>query len=281
MLIIDRTFEPVELGPMSGFLEGLEGKEKFDKAIEVVKSLPIDGCITGSCWLPNYDPDLWDSTDIDVFVYSKDDLIKALNIADNILKMTPGTGSEKSEAQERWKLNRLETDGLNIKFGITTYKFNTDGVVVNFTFKSERFHGKWQEVTSAPAVLASFDMSIVLQAYDIKQHILYDLRPSDVPNYRAVPNPMRRQDYMAWTVARWVRQFDRCVKYWERGFDTRPVAEFYVEMIDEVIKAGCLFDSDDSQEYFAGIKEEFEAKRAQICEWLEDKKREDAYLDVL
>lgn len=250
-------------------------KNKINRMIEVVKMMPVRGCITGSCFLPGFDPDAWGSIpDVDVFVYSEADLVRACTYAEYALKMKPGTGSERSEKQERWKLGRLFKNGLNYKLGITTYKFNSDGVVLNFTYKMTKEHGRWVPITDAPGVLRSFDMSIVLQAYDIESRIMYDLRPDNVPVTTAIPNPMRDHDCVMWTVSKWVRQFDRVVKYYSRGFDTRPMAEFYLKMIDECIDAGCLFDSDESHKTFDAFSEEFIAKRAVIADWLEDHKED-------
>lgn len=250
-------------------------KNKINRMIDVVKMMPIRGCITGSCFLPGFDPDVWGSTpDVDVFVYSEADLVRACTYAEYTLKMKPGTGSDRSEKQERWKLGRLFKNGLNYKLGITTYKFHSDGVVLNFTYKMTKEQGRWVPITDAPGVLRSFDMSIVLQAYDIESHIMYDLRPDNVPVTTAIPNPMRDHDCVMWTVSKWVRQFDRVVKYYSRGFDTRPMAEFYLKMIDECIDAGCLFDSDESHAAFDQFSEEFIAKRAVIADWLEDHKED-------
>lgn len=261
---------------MSEYLVGCKTvKDKINQVIEVVKTMPIRGCITGSCFLPGFDPDVWGSMpDVDVFVYSEADLVRACTIAEYTLGMKPGTGSDRSEKQERWKLGRLFKSGLNYKLGITTYKFYSDGVVLNFTYKMTKEHGRWAPITDAPGVLRSFDMSIVLQAYDIESHIMYDLRPDNVPVTTAIPNPMRDHDCVMWTVSKWVRQFDRVVKYYSRGFDTRPMAEFYLKMIDECIDAGCLFDSDESHEAFDQFSEEFIAKRAVIADWLEDHKED-------
>lgn len=263
-------------GTMGSYLRLMRtNKEKIKVAIEVVKGIPINGCITGSCLLPGFDPDSWGSTpDIDVFVYSEADLVAAVTFAEHSLKMKPGTGSDKSEKQERWKLDRLFRSGINKKLGITTYKFNCMGVILNFTYKLSKEQGRWVPITDAPGVLRSFDMSIVLQAYDIKSRIMYDLRPDNVPVTTAIPNPMREHDCVMWTVSKWVRQFDRVVKYYSRGFDTRPMAEFYLKMIDECIDAGCLFDSDESHEAFEQFSEEFIAKRAVIADWLEDHKED-------
>ena len=246
-------------------------KEKIEVAIDIVKAMPINGCITGSCWLPGFDPDLWGSKpDVDVFVYSEDDLVKAVTIAEHKLKMKPGKGTERSEMQERWKLQRLFDDGLNYKIGITTYTFYACGVMLNFTFKQSKVRGKWIPLVNAPSVLMSFDMSIVMQGYDIKSRVMFDLRPDDIDPTIAIPNPLRKHDCMMWTVAKWVRQFDRVVKYYSRGFDTRPMARFYLDMIDQCIEAGCLFDSEESNNAFASFSEEFLEKRAVIADWLEE-----------
>jgi len=250
-------------------------RERIERAIDIVKQLPINGCITGSCFLPGFDPDAWGvEPDVDVFVYSEDDLVRAVSIAEYGLKMKPGTGSERSEKQERWKLNRLFKNGLNYKIGITTYKFWMDGVVLNFTFKQTKERGRWIPVTNAPSVLMTFDMSIVMQAYDIRSHVMFDLRPDNVDPTTAIPNPLRDHDCMMWTVAKWVRQFDRVVKYWNRGFDTRPMAQFYLDMIDQCIEAGCLFDSEESTQAFTSFSEEFLEKRMIIADWLDEHKED-------
>jgi len=248
-------------------------REKVMSAIELVKTLPIDGCITGSCLLPGFDPEGWGTVpDVDVFVFGESELVSAIEIARHALKMEPGSGTERSRLQEEWKLQRLKQSGLNYKLGITTYKFWCEGVILNFTFKQRKFRGRWVPILSTPDVLQSFDMSIVMQGYDIKHHVLYDMRVGD-PKV-AIPNPLRDHDFVMWTVAKWVRQFDRVVKYYNRGFDTRPMAKFYLDMIDGCIEAGCLFDSEESQEAFESFSKEFLEKRAAIADWYDAHKED-------
>ena len=248
-------------------------REKVMSAIELVKTLPIDGCITGSCMLPGFDPEGWGTVpDVDVFVFGENELTSAIEIARHALKMEPGSGTERSRLQEEWKLSRLKQSGLNYKLGITTYKFWCEGVILNFTFKQRKFRGRWVPILSTPDVLQSFDMSIVMQGYDIKHHVLYDMRVGD-PKV-AIPNPLRDHDFVMWTVAKWVRQFDRVVKYYNRGFDTRPMAKFYLDMIDGCIEAGCLFDSEESQEAFESFSKEFLEKRAAIADWYDAHKED-------
>ena len=105
--------KPVKLAkdePASEYLKGCHTlKAKIECLIDIVKTMPINGCITGSCFLPGFDPDAWGSTpDVDVFVYSEADLMKAIDYTMYQLKMKPGTGTDRSEQQERWKLDRLQ-----------------------------------------------------------------------------------------------------------------------------------------------------------------------------
>lgn len=244
-------------------------KEKVDKTIELLKRLDIDGCITGSCLLEDFDPDSWGTTpDVDIFVYGEQELQHAIDVLTMQLRMEPGTGTARSREQEEWKLNQLRTDGINRKAVVCTHKFFTDGVIVNVTYKREKVQGHWLPIKDATSVLRSFDMSIVMQAYDIKSHIMFDMRVGD-PKV-AVPNPLRDHGCMMWNVAKWVRQFDRVVKYYGRGYDTRPMARFYLDMIDQCIDAGCLFDSEESREYFDTMTGEFREKRADIKAWLDE-----------
>lgn len=276
MIHIDNNVSAYDGTTMKEALAGAKDSvTKIKRAVSLVKTLPIKGCITGSVWLPNFDPDGWGSKpDVDVFVYSEDELVKAINIAEYGLKMKPGKGTDRSEKQERWKIDRLYESGLNNKIGITTYTFYCDGIMLNFTFKQKRVQNRLVPLTTAPDVLMSFDMSMVMQGYDIQSHAMFDLRPDNVPNTVAIPNPLRKQDCMVWTVSKWVRQFDRVVKYYERGYDTRPMAEFYIKMIDECMDAGSLFDSDNSIQVFESYASEFVEKRALIADWLEEHKED-------
>ena len=254
-------------------LDAVSLKDKVADAIELIKTLDIDGCITGSCLLDGFDPEGWGTVpDIDVFVFGESELVHAIDLAQYALLMTPGSGTERSRKQEEWKLARLKQAGLNYKIGITTYKFHCDGVIVNFTYKQRKFHGRWIPILDTPGVLQSFDMSFLMQGYDIKHHVMYDMRTGD-PKI-ATPNPLRDHDCVMWTVAKWVRQFDRVVKYYNRGFDTRPMAKFYLDMIDECINAGCLFDSEESQEAFESFSQEFIEKRASIADWYDSHKED-------
>ena len=242
-------------------------KEQMDALYDYCTIIPINGCITGSYFLPGFDPEGWGTKpDIDLFVYSERDLITAIVFAQYVMGMTPGTGDSKAENAERWKIQRLMDNGLNKKFGITTYKLHCGKVERNITHKEEIVNGHWCPCNSVSDVLESFDMSIVMQGYDLKSKTKWDMRVGDP--LVAIPNPLRSKDCMAWTVKKWIRQFDRVIKYYNRGFDTRPMAVFYREMIDQCLEQGNLFSSDDRERMFAEFASEFKETREVISDWL-------------
>lgn len=241
---------------------------KIEIALDEVKKMPVDGCITGSVWLEKYDPELWASTpDIDLFVYSEHDLFEAITYARYAMDMTPGTGTERSKLQEETKIRILKKSGINRKYGISTFKFYESGVILNISYKMSKVNGHWSPLSSVFDVLRSFDMDIVMQGYDIESHSFIDLRMND--GLVAHPNPLREFDCTTWGISKWIRQFDRVIKYYDRGYDTRPVAEFYIRMIDECLKTGSIFDSEQSQKTFESYVPEFVEKRAAMVEWLE------------
>ena len=243
---------------------------KIKDTIELLKNTDIDGCISGSCMLPDVDFDLWSSQpDVDVFVYSKMQMAYAVDL----LQMVHGF--KELNDGEVWKLDRMRRrDDSNVKAALDTVKLEKDGVIVNVTWKKGR--------KSLADVLASFDMTVIMRGYDIRHGVTMDLRKENdavqgkfPPTVKeAWPNPLRDQDADMYTTQMWVRQFDRVIKYWNRGFDTRPMAEFYVRLIDEVIAKGALFTSDKATEAWAEFLNTYQPIRQKMAEWLESKKEE-------
>ena len=240
---------------------------KIKETIEMLKQTDIDGCITGSSMLDE-DFDAWaDVPDIDVFVYQPNQQLYAIDLLmfkHGFKPWSPG---------ELWKINRIKSRGMQKSAYLSTVKLMKDGVIVNISYKT----GK----NNMFNVLSSFDMSIIMIGYDIKKHILLDLRCgwkdmvvedcygywSDNPRV-AVPNPLRDQDVDMYGVEMWVRQFDRVIKYWNRGFDTRQMARFYIDSIDRVIRDGALFASDKSTAAYTAFVEEYGPMRDKMKAWL-------------
>lgn len=254
----DRCFVQTDCGA-----ETLDGKIRW--AIKVLKQQDINGCITGSTLL-ECDFNLWDKApDIDIFVYTEQELIHAISILEHKLGMKPGKGTTASNRQEEWKLDRLRKyGGTTKKFNLTTASFYADMgdnhiIIVNVTNK--------KNCDNILQVLGSFDMSIIMRGYDIKNHFWLDLRTE--PVNIAQPNLLRDHDAELWTVSKWIRQWDRVIKYYNRGFDTRPMARFYLELIDEALSGGELFTTEKGKETYAQFAAEFLQVREVIKEWLE------------
>ena len=245
-------------------------KEQMDEVIELLKTTDINGCITGSSMIDG-DYDSWTSVpDVDVFVYTKPQLQYAVNL------LMFKHGFEPVTKGESWKLNRINNYEQKKKMPLSTVKLQRHGIVVNITWKD----GK----NNLFAVLSSFDMSIIMVGYDIRKHVLLDLRAGwhgmvrEDPDNRwstdvkvAYPNPLRDQDVDMYGVGMWVRQFDRVIKYWNRGYDTRPMAKFYIKLIDGVLDNGKLFETDKSEAAFKDFKDTYEPLRERMVKWLEDK----------
>ena len=87
----------------------------------------------------------------------------------------------------------------------------------------------------------------------------------------AKPNPLRDQDVDMYGVEMWVRQFDRVIKYWNRGYDTRRMAKFYIKLINGVLDKGRLFNTTKSEESYKMFVGTYEPLKHKMEQWLADK----------
>lgn len=236
----------------------------------------IDGCITGSSLAENWDVDEAEvKPDIDIFTYSPYAMVHAIDVLEYKLGLAPGGDEVSSDKGEAWKAKKMRTSGRGFGRDLATCKFTDGNVVVNVSNrKGER---------SAMDVIARFDMSIVLQAYDIPSGSLIDMRcvqpKADLVDIIkseggdpmvAVPNPFRSFDGATWEAKKWLRQWDRVIKYWNRGFDTRPMARFYSNMIKEVIDGGSLFKTEASKQAYQEFVDEYSELGTKIDEWIKE-----------
>lgn len=244
--------------------------EKVKDVIQMLASTDIKGCISGSSMIPDADFDVWtDVPDVDVFVYSEPQLAYAIN------QLQFAYGFEPKTKGEQWKIDRINQRGGWNKTALSTVKLEKCGVTVNLTWKKGKI--------DLLSVLSSFDMSIIMIGLDIPTGVVLDLRTgngivkddpkhiwSDDP-FKAVPNPLREQDVDMYGTEQWVRQFARAIKYWNRGFDTRPMARFYIGLIDGVIETGRLFESENSEARFSEFVSTFQPVRDKMAKWLEER----------
>lgn len=245
--------------------------EEIKSAIEEIKETDILGCITGSCLLDE-DFDMWDTApDIDVFIYGEPAMIHAMMTLEN-MGFEPG-GKDKTTAGEELKRQWLIETGVQKNRQLSTIMYQRGAVNVNLTVKK---HNR-----SVVEVLANFDMTIVMRGFDIPTKYDCDLRTQDGNDtHVAMPNKLKRSLYdhpSRFEVYRCLRQWNRVLKYWDRGFDTRPMARFYLDRIDDVLEAGAIFDTPNDRASFADMAPEFTEMRDIIVQWLEahDEDKED------
>ena len=193
---------------MSGTAEQLRQRIQ-----SIVDDGRINGCITGSCMI-DAEFDYWETMpDVDVFAYSTNYMIQAVEILINSLGCKWGeTDTEISSKQEQTKYKWLLEGKKNNGFDPTlqTVKLHDDnGIVVNVSTR--------KNCRNVAQVVECFDMSIVMKGIDIRGKYVYDQTKSFSGDPKlAVPNPLKAQieDVSMWDVKRWVRQFDRVLKYW-------------------------------------------------------------------
>lgn len=229
-----------------------------------LKASKINGCMTGSTLLDK-DFSKWDEQpDIDVFAYSPASMVNAIDILEYRYGLKPGKNGKQQDG-EAWKAKRLREHGVQSKAPVSSISYwdMVDGlpVTVNVSYKKNR--------SNMVDVLSTFDMTIVMRGVDLTSGYELDLRGDD-PN-TAQPNPLRKQDGDMYGTSMWVRQFNRVIKYWNRGFDTRPMARFYLDLIDEALSHGQLFQTEKSKAYFEEASAEFVEVRKKIKTWLDDK----------
>ena len=247
---------------------------------EKLMATDINGCVTGSS-LTGFDFDQWSTTpDIDVFCYSPYSMVHAIDVCEYQLGLRPGGDEDSTDKGEAWKARKMRVDGIGKGRDLATCKFTDGNVVVNVSYR------RYQR--SAMDVIARFDMSIDMIARDIPSGTTLDMREcrpkQDVlrviegagihqgPSVlTAVPNPFREFDGTTWNAAKWLRQWDRVIKYWDRGFDTRPMAIYYKNMLSEIIDGGCLFKTEASKAAYDEFVTEFKGLGERIDTWLKDK----------
>lgn len=212
-------------------------KEQIDNALEIIKGLDLDGCVTGSCLL-GYFP----KQDIDVFVYNENAFTKAvyaLHYNPLFLLLDP---------IEQWKFKEwTEKDHKQSykKFGLVSIKFTYNTCIeVNIIYKNN--------MRTPFDVLASFDLDILCKAYDLKSKNLLDLTN---PSYNSITKTVSwnkwNKSFMEpniWSLGRILRQFERVVKYHNRGFNTDLVTMKYKEIITDCMNYNNIFKSDKVDE---------------------------------
>lgn len=256
---------------------------KYKETINMLKNSEISGCITGSCLIDDDDKETWTEVpDIDVFVYSEAALAEAISMLVNVHGYDFGTAENPEYFdQEFWKYKKI-IKGTLWKTGINTIKVYKDDITINVTYR--------KNTSRAIDIISTFDMTIICRAYDIetKHEMDYsykwaleymklnnDIDPKETAGHIVTPNPhMLHQEYDIYTAKRWIRQWNRVIKYWDRGYNTLPVAKFYSKMINDVLKKGNIFNTEKSKLAWEEATKGIEEVKESIDEWIKSKESE-------
>lgn len=231
-------------------------KEHIDNAIELLKKQEINGCITGSCLL-----DYFEGQDIDLFVYDKSSFNKLLffmyyNPMFNIL-----------DPLEKHKFDEyVDNDKSSLEqLGLITIKFKYNLLVdVNVVYK--KFNKTCFDVIS------NFDLDIIAQAYDIKTGKTISLR--ETKGFEGTWNKWNPAFYKAdfWSTKRLLRQFERVIKYTNRGYDLSSVTDKYIELIENILNIDNIYKTEKGTKYHNDNMEQFEVVLKILQAWKKDQK---------
>lgn len=228
-------------------------KELIEQAIDWIKQQPINGCITGSCLL-----DYFEGQDIDVFVYNEQSFNKIL------FAMKYDKMFQILDPLEQWKFDEYINKGQSSfnKLGLVTIKFKYNlSVDINVIYKKYS--------ANAFSVLASFDMNIICKAYDIASKEVLDLtnNTGKVADWNRWNSAY--YDFNIWRVGRLLRQVERCIKYYNRGYDTDKIILKYIDLIREYEEYESVFKSEKFNEKLEENQRNISTVKELMNVWLE------------
>jgi hypothetical protein len=228
-------------------------RASVNETIEFIKQLswdfePIQGCISGSCLLP--DSEMFEDSDIDVFVYNYTELIRVVTLLNS--QMMPLNNIE------RLKLKNLYQNKSSLKkIGLTSHKFNYNGKTINVIYK--------KGCHNLLDVLSSFDIDIVCKGIDLQTLQMLDLTYGSVQKRKAGHNRWNTKETAdVFSIFRCVSQYERCIKYISRGYDMQDVIEFYLCIIDEALAFEMV--TDKQTETMQPLKDEMGIIRDKLIE---------------
>lgn len=229
-------------------------KSHIEDAITILKNLEINGCITGSCLL-----DYFEGQDVDLFVYDKSSFNKLLFFMHYNPMFTILDPLEQHKFDDYINNDKSSLEQL----GLITIKFKYNLLVdINVIFK--KFHKNCFDV------LSNFDLDIITTGYDIKTGKTLSLREStgNQGTWNKWNNSFYKPDF--WSTKRLLRQFERVVKYTNRGYDLSSVTDKYIELVENIISTENFYKSEKGLKYFEDTIEQFEVVLKILKAWKKD-----------
>jgi hypothetical protein len=232
-------------------------KEHINNAIEILKNQDINGCITGSCLL-----DYFEGQDIDLFTYDKSSFNKLLFFMkyNSMFQILDPLEQHKFDEYINEEKSSLDSIGLvTIKF---KYNLLVDINVIYKKFNKNCFD-----------VISNFDLDIIATGYDIKTGKILSLRETE--GMKGTWNKWNTAFYKKndfWSVKRLLRQFERVVKYTERGYDLTEVTNKYIQIVEDIIKIENYYKTEKGTKFFEENMKQFEIVHKILNIWKVEQK---------
>lgn len=226
-------------------------KKQINDAIEILKKQDINGCITGSCLL-----DYFEGQDVDVFVYDKSSFNKLLFFMHYNSLFQILDPLEENKFKEYINDDKSSLDSL----GLITIKFKYNLCVdINIIYK--KFNKNIFDVIS------NFDLDIVAAGWDIKTKQYLSLRESN--GYNGSWNKWNPYFYKTdfWSIKKLIRQFERIVKYTERGYNLDSATDKYISIVENIIEKENYYKTEKGIKYFNDTIEQFEIVLKILQNW--------------
>lgn len=240
-------------------------KKQIENAIELIKKQKFDGCITGSCLL-----DYFEGQDIDIFCYNENSFTKIINffhynplflILDKLEQYKFDEYIDKGKSS----LDRLNLISIKFKYNLC--------IDINVIYK------KYQK--DVFGVISNFDFDIVACGYDIQTGKTLSLRETTGKECTWNKwNPFY-SNLDVWNVRRLLRQFDRVIKYTNRGYNMASVVDKYIEMTESIIEMDNIYKTERGNKYYNDTKEQFKILLKILQVWKKDQTISDKELEIL
>ena len=176
---------------------------------------------------------------------------------------------------EDWKFKEWKTkQDVPKRLGLVTIKFKYNlAIDVNVIYKPY-----YKNIFD---VISSFDLDIIAKGFDLKTKKYLSLSEED--GKIAHWNKWNTQFYTEeiWTINRLLRQFERCVKYHNRGYNTDNIVLKYIELLDKLLKYKNIFNSVSFDDKLKDIKKNGKVLKKLLNAWLKDHKLTEEETELL
>lgn len=241
---------------------------QFENAFNTIKELEkINACLAGSSMLGYKEG--WNQ-DIDIFAYDEQSFTALLYFMhyNPMFTILDKLEQHKFEDYTRNRKSSLES------FGVISIKFMYNLCIpINIVYK--KFS------TNIFNVLSSFDTDLIAQGYCLQTKQYLSLRKSTGVNvnWNVFNTTFYKTEF--WSTKKLLRQFERNIKYHERGYNLDSVTDKYISIIEEIIQTENYYKTEKGSKYFEDNIETFEIALKILKVWKEKKQITPEQLSIL